>query len=129
MFYSDRVEAGPGFVPGSPHAAAHSRRYVSTKEEAQTGAIISAIDTDSKVSRSVLGSWVGVRRLFRLSLFLTASRMVLPQDPRILVVHRDDVAGGPTRARTASPTARSSRRPVQQTPRLLRISYQDHHTR
>ena len=31
--------------------------------------------------RSVLGSWVGVRRLFHLSLFLTASRMVLTQDP------------------------------------------------
>ena len=31
--------------------------------------------------RSVLGSWVGVRRLFHHSLFLTASRMVLPQDP------------------------------------------------
>ena len=30
---------------------------------------------------SVLGSWVGVRRPFHLSLFLTASRMVLPQDP------------------------------------------------
>ena len=28
-----------------------------------------------------LGSWVGVRRLFHLSLFLTASRMALPQDP------------------------------------------------
>ena len=32
-------------------------------------------------TRSVLGSWVGVRRLFQLSLFLTAPRMVLPQDP------------------------------------------------
>ncbi len=32
-------------------------------------------------SRTVLGSWVGVRRLFHLSLFLTAYRMVLPQDP------------------------------------------------
>ena len=31
--------------------------------------------------RSVLGSWVGVRRRFHLFLFLTASRMVLPQDP------------------------------------------------
>ena len=31
---------------------------------------------------STLGSWVGVRRLFHLYLFLTASRMVLPQDPR-----------------------------------------------
>ena len=31
---------------------------------------------------SVLGSWVGARRLSpRLSLFLSASRMVLPQDP------------------------------------------------
>ena len=29
----------------------------------------------------VLGSWVGVRRPFYVSLFLTASRMVLPQDP------------------------------------------------
>ena len=28
---------------------------------------------------SVLGSWVGVRRIFHLSLFLTASRMVLPK--------------------------------------------------
>ena len=31
-------------------------------------------------ARSVLGSWVGVRRLFHHSLILTASRMVLPQD-------------------------------------------------
>ena len=29
----------------------------------------------------VLGYWVGVRRPFHLSLFLTAPRMVLPQDP------------------------------------------------
>ena len=29
----------------------------------------------------VLGSWVGERRLFHLYLFLTASRMALPQDP------------------------------------------------
>ena len=29
----------------------------------------------------VLGSWVGVRHLFHLSLFLAASRMVLTQDP------------------------------------------------
>ena len=29
----------------------------------------------------VLGSWVGVRRLFHRSLFLTASRLALPQDP------------------------------------------------
>ena len=40
---------------------------------------------DAKVTKYdvwyVLGSWVGVRRLFHLSLFLTASRMVLPQDP------------------------------------------------
>ena len=30
---------------------------------------------------SVLGYWVGVRRLFHIDIFLTASRMVLPQDP------------------------------------------------
>ena len=30
---------------------------------------------------TVLGSWVGVRRPFHLSSFLTASRVVLPQDP------------------------------------------------
>ena len=35
--------------------------------------------------RSVLGSWVGVRRLFHLSVFLTASRIVLP---KILVLTR-----------------------------------------
>ena len=29
----------------------------------------------------VLGSWVGVRRHFRITLLLTAPRMVLPQDP------------------------------------------------
>ena len=29
----------------------------------------------------VLGSWVDARRLFQLSLFLTAPRMDLPQDP------------------------------------------------
>ena len=29
----------------------------------------------------VLGSWVGARRPFHLSLLLPASRMVLPQDP------------------------------------------------
>ena len=31
--------------------------------------------------RYVLGSWVGVRNVFHLSLFLSASRIVLPQDP------------------------------------------------
>ena len=30
-------------------------------------------------ARSVLGSWVGMRRTFHLSVFLTASRMVLPK--------------------------------------------------
>ena len=30
---------------------------------------------------SVLGSWVGVRRPFHLSVFLAAPRVVLPQDP------------------------------------------------
>ena len=30
-------------------------------------------------ARSVLGSWVSVRQLFHLSLFLTASRMVSPR--------------------------------------------------
>ena len=30
---------------------------------------------------AVRGSWVGVRRLFHRSLFLTASRVVLPQGP------------------------------------------------
>ena len=29
----------------------------------------------------ILGSWAGVRRLFHLPVFLTASRMALPQDP------------------------------------------------
>ena len=29
----------------------------------------------------LIGSWVGVRRLFHFFIFLTASRMVLPQDP------------------------------------------------
>ena len=37
------------------------------------------------ICRSVLGSWVGVRRLFHRSLFLSASRVVLP---KILVLHR-----------------------------------------
>ena len=30
---------------------------------------------------TVLGSWAGVRRPFHISLFLTAPRVVLPQDP------------------------------------------------
>ena len=39
----------------------------------------------------VLGSWVGARRPFHLSVFLTAPRMVLPQDPstRERTVHVD----------------------------------------
>ena len=32
-------------------------------------------------STLVLGSWVGIWRPFHLSLFLTAPRMALPQDP------------------------------------------------
>ena len=28
MLFSDRVEAGPYFVPGLPHGVAHSRRYL-----------------------------------------------------------------------------------------------------
>ena len=31
--------------------------------------------------RSVLGSWVGARNLFHLSLYIISSRMALPQDP------------------------------------------------
>ena len=41
--------------------------------------------------RSVLGSWVGVRRLSHISLFLPASRMVLP---KILVLTMVMAAGG-----------------------------------
>ena len=37
------------------------------------------------IRRSVLGSWVGVRRLFHISLFLAAPRVVLP---KILVLTR-----------------------------------------
>ena len=36
---------------------------------------------DREVRTSVLGSWVGARRLLHLFVFLTASRMFLPQDP------------------------------------------------
>ena len=36
----------------------------------------------------VLGSWVGARRPFHLSLLLTVSRMVLPQDPSTTVCAR-----------------------------------------
>ena len=47
-------------------------------------------------NRSVPGSWAGVRRLFNLSLFLTASRMVLPQDPSTdHIVRREQRRGLP----------------------------------
>ena len=43
---------------------------------------------------SVLGSWVGARHLFQLSLFLIPSRMALTQDPstdhKILVAEADE---------------------------------------
>ena len=48
----------------------------------------------------VLGSWVGARRLFHLSLFLTASRMDLIQYPRTVL------AAG---AATAAPAAQLRR--------------------
>ena len=38
-------------------------------------------DPNGELFCLVLGSWVGVRRLLHLSLFLAASRMGLPQDP------------------------------------------------
>ena len=38
--------------------------------------------------RSVLGSWVGVRHIFHLSVFLTASRMVLPKILLVLTARR-----------------------------------------
>ena len=41
-----------------------------------------------QASTQVLGSWVGVRRLLHLSLFLTASRMVLP---KILVLTPESI--------------------------------------
>ena len=47
---------------------------------------------------SVLGSWVGARHPFQLSLFLISSRMALPQDPstdpKILVAGARRAAGG-----------------------------------
>ena len=45
------------------------------------------MSTMSSCRRSVLGSWVGVRRLFHLSFFLTASRMVLPKILVLTVRH------------------------------------------
>ena len=52
--------------------------------------------------RSVLGSWVGVRRLFHLSLFLAAYRVVLPE---ILVLPPHPLATGAMGIRMARRTA------------------------
>ena len=46
----------------------------------------------------VLGSWVGVRRLFHLSLLLTAPRVVLPQDPRTGAPGHEGYGGIPLHA-------------------------------
>ena len=57
------------------------------KQTAKASVPASVFPVDFEISSadsrgpSVLGSWVGARRLSHLSLFLTASRMVLPQDP------------------------------------------------
>ena len=54
--------------------------------------------------RSVLGSWVDVRHLFHLSVFLTASRMVLTQDPSTDPTTRALAATHRSSARTSSST-------------------------
>ena len=56
----------------------------------------------------VLGSWVGVRRLFHLSLLLTAPRVVLPQDPRTGAPGHEGYGGIPLHA---APKANSDSRP------------------
>ena len=55
----------------------------------QGGELAAAVDVT--FGTSVLGSWVGVRRLFQHSLFLTAYRMVLP---KILVLTSTRGAAG-----------------------------------
>ena len=64
-----------------PSPASGPRASASGELAAASSASASASTPEAAVS--VLGSWVGVRRPFRLSLFLTAPRMVLPQDPII----------------------------------------------
>ena len=57
---------------GVPWRAGHMRRAI-RDHDADTGGWRGRL--------LVLGYWVGVRRPFHLSLFLTVPRMVLPQDP------------------------------------------------
>ena len=89
-------------------------------------------------ARSVPRSWVGARRLFHFSLSLTASRVVLPQDPStdraawwatvVVVAAASELAAVPpaprSRSRNAQPVIRRKPGPVQLL-LLLRISYQD----
>ena len=67
-------------------------RYRLLQEHFKSGPWAKARRKGARYPRPVLGSWVGVRRIFHLSLFLTASRMVLPQDPST------DVSAPPTRS-------------------------------
>ena len=61
-----------------PHTFHCARSCSSTPNSPRTRRWTPAVHLWRRTARSVLGSWVGVRRLLHHSLFLTASRMVLP---------------------------------------------------
>ena len=68
-------------MPGPLRAGPHGRRRRARARRPHVRDSREAPGRGQYSSTAVLGSWVGARRPFQLSVFLTASRMVLPQDP------------------------------------------------
>ena len=124
-----RARRGGGAAAESAAAAAAAAAAAEKEheEEQQEEAAAAGVATEhhtaelagpGKGEGEVLGSSVGVRRLFHLSLFLTAYRMALPRDPSTkksttLLSWRGEAGGGGEGGSTAHrhATARSTSKP------------------
>ena len=79
---------------GAPPAYGCTRRRAS-KHASRKGSAAARPTLSPHPSLLVLRSWVGVRRPFHLSVFLTASRMVLLQDPSTDALRADLIGRQP----------------------------------
>ena len=75
--HSAAAAAYPGTSSLKLHELNGTARWQALRAEWE----VQLADMSNRILRSVLGSWVGARRLFHRSVFLTAFRMALPPRP------------------------------------------------
>ena len=99
------VDDGHGDLEANARGGGHSAAEGVVAAHVRAHAL--SVDPDLQIgqTRRVLGSWAGVQRPFHLSLFLTASRMVLPQDPSTSTRRTITPRGKSTLAAAATPAS------------------------